>query len=163
MRPAPAAAGQPGRGGQAGRLLAVNFAACLLLLIQYLLGMVVNLYVVLPGRHPGTGAHDYFTGAASGLRWVIAQGPPWAAAHAALGLALVLAAVASIALTRGNGRPALGTSVLGALAIVGAGFNGVSFLDYGHAFSSMIMAGLWALALACYLTGMFLAARRRAG
>jgi hypothetical protein len=24
----------------------------------------------------------------------------------------------------------------------------------------MIMAGLWALALACYLTGMFLAARR---
>ena len=104
MRPAPAAAGQPGRGGQAGRLLAVNFTACLLLLIQYLLGMVVNLYVVLPGRHRGTGAHDYFTGAASGLRWVIAQGPPWAAAHAALGLALVLAAVASIALTRGNGR-----------------------------------------------------------
>ena len=43
---------------------------------------------------------------------------------------------------------------------MGAGFNGVSFLDYGHAFSSMIMAGLWALALACYLTGVLLAARR---
>jgi hypothetical protein len=28
-----------GRTSQAGRLLAVNFAACLLLLIQYLLGM----------------------------------------------------------------------------------------------------------------------------
>jgi hypothetical protein len=49
--------------------------------------------------------------------------------------------------------------VLGALAILGAAFNGVSFLNYGHAFSSMIMAGLRALALACYLTGMFLAAR----
>ena len=48
-------------------------------------------------------------------------------------------------------------SVLGALAILGAGFNGMSFLNYGHDFSSMIMAGLWALALACYLTGMFLA------
>ena len=38
-----------------GRLLAVNVTACVLLLIQYLLGMVVNVYVVLPGRHPGAG------------------------------------------------------------------------------------------------------------
>jgi hypothetical protein len=36
----------------------------------------------------------------------------------------------------------------------------MSFLNYGHDFSSMIMAGLWALALACYLAGMFVAARR---
>jgi hypothetical protein len=58
-------------------------------------------------------------------------------------------ALGSIALTRRqDGRLALGLSVLGALAIVGAGFNGVSFLNYGHAFSSLIMAGLWALALA---------------
>ena len=48
-------------------------------------------------------------------------------------------------------------------AVVGAGFNGVSFLDYGHAFSSMIMAGLWALALACYLAGAILAARQLGG
>jgi hypothetical protein len=161
MTAAPAAAGPPARPAPAARLLAVNFAACLLLLIQYLLGMVVNLYVVLPGRHPGAGAHNYFTGAASGLTWVIAHGPAWAAVHAAFGLALVLAAFASLALTRGqHSRLAMATSVLGALAILGAGFNGISFLDYGHAFSSMIMAGLWALALACYLTGMYLAARR---
>ena len=51
-------------------------------------------------------------------------------------------------------------TLLGALAIVGAGFNGASFLNYGHAFSSMSMAGLWALALACYITGGVLAARR---
>ena len=49
--------------------------------------------------------------------------------------------------------------MLGALAIVGAGFNGASFLNYGQNFSSMIMAGLWALALGCYLTSMFLVAR----
>ena len=92
---------------------------------------------------------------------MITHGPAWAAAHAAFGLALVLAAFASIVLTRRHGgRMALALSVLGALAILGAGFNGASFLNYGHDFSSMIMAGLWALALACYLTGMFLAARR---
>ena len=54
----------------------------------------------------------------------------------------------------------MATSALGALAIVGAAFNGISFLNYGHDFSSMIMAGLWALALACYITGIYLAARR---
>ena len=43
--------------------------------------------------------------------------------------------------------------------IVGAGFNGASFLNYGHDVSSLIMAVLWALALACYLTGLYLVAR----
>ena len=151
---------QPGRAGPASRLLAVNFAACLLLLIQYLLGMAVNLYVSLPAAHPGAAAPVYFTGAASGLAWVIPDGPAWAGVHAAFGLALVVAAFVAIALSRGQpGRMATVISAVGALAILGAAFNGVSFLNYGHAFSSMIMAGLWALALACYLTGMFLAAR----
>jgi hypothetical protein len=158
----PAVNPRSGRPSPATRLLVVNFAACMLLLVQYLLGMAVNLYVTLPVRHPGAGAPNYFTGAVSGLGWVIPHGPAWAAVHAAFGLALVLAAVAGLALTRRqNSRLATATSVLGALAILGAAFNGVSFLNYGHAFSSMIMAGLWALAVACYITGMFLAARRR--
>ncbi len=163
MMGAPALPAPAAQTSSAARLLAVNFAACLLLLIQYLLGMAVNLYVTVPGRHPGAGASNYFTGAVSGLGWVISSGPGWAAAHAAFGLALVVAAVASTALTwREGGRMAIVTSVLGALAIVGAGFNGVSFVNYGHAFSSMIMAALWAVALASYLAGMFLAARRLA-
>jgi hypothetical protein len=159
--PTPAATVQPGRASPAARLLAVNVAACVLLLVQYLLGMAVNLYVTWPARHPGAGARNYFSGLASGLGWVIPDGPLWAAAHAALGLALVVAAFAVVALTRRpGGRVATVTSVLGALAIVGAGFNGASFLNYGHAFSSMIMAGLWGLALACYITGGLAAARR---
>jgi hypothetical protein len=143
------------------RRLAVNLVACLLLLIQYLLGMVVNVYVVLPVRHPGANAADYFSGSATGLGWLISSGPAWAAAHAAFGLALVVAAFAAIALTwRTAGRADRTTAVLGALAIIGAGFNGLSFITYGKDFSSMIMAGLWALALACYLVGAVLAGRR---
>jgi hypothetical protein len=91
-------------------VVAVNIGACALLLVQYLLGMVVNVYIVLPGRHPGAGAGDYFSGAAAGLAWVVADGPAWAAAHAAFG--------------------------------------------------SMIMAGLWALALACYIAGAIIPPRR---
>ena len=142
------------------RRLAVNLAACALLLIQYLLGMIVNVYAVLPGKHPGAGAGDYFSGAAAGLAWVITDGSAWAAAHAALGMALAAAALAAVALSWRQGSTAgRAAAVLGALAVIGAGFNGASFVNYGHAFSSMIMAALWALALACYLTGAILAAR----
>jgi hypothetical protein len=145
------------------RRLVVNLAACALLLVQYLLGMVVNVYIVLPTRHPGANAANYFSGAASGLDWVISSGPAWVAGHAAFGLALVVAAIAAIALTWRPARRADRTlAVLGALAIVGAGFNGASFLTYGYAFSSMIMAGLWAVALACYLAGSIRAVRRGA-
>jgi hypothetical protein len=151
----------PARAHPAGRLLAVNVTACVLLLIQYLLGMAVNLYVTLPDRHPGAGARDYFAGLVAGLAWVLSHGPVFAAVHAAFGLALVLAALAGIVLTRRQGtRSATVTSVLGALCVVGAGFNGASFLNYGHAVSSMLMAGLWAVALACYGTGSYLTARR---
>jgi hypothetical protein len=150
------------RAGDVASLCAIDLAACLLLLAQYLLGMVVNLYVTIPAHHPGAGAGDYFGGVASGLAWVLPSGPVWLAAHAALGLALVLAAVANAVLSLRSGRRGhVLTSWLGALTIVGAGFNGASFLSYGHAFSSMIMAGLWAVALGSYLTGLYLTARSR--
>jgi hypothetical protein len=157
----PAVTAPPGRAGSPRRLLVVNLTVSLLLLVQYLLGMAANLFVALPGRHPGANASDYFTGSASGLGWVISEGPAWAAAHAAFGLVLVLAALVTVALTwRRGSRAVTATSVFGALAILGAGFNGASFVDYGRNFSSMIMAGLWALALACYIAGALLAARR---
>jgi hypothetical protein len=69
--------------------------------------------------------------------------------------------LAAIALTwRAGSRTERAASVLGLLFIVGAGFNGTSFLNYGHAVSSFIMAAVWALATACYVTSAILAARR---
>jgi len=114
------------------RVLAVDLAACFLLLAQYLLGMVVNVFVVLPGRHPGANAADYFSGAASGVAWVVADGPAWAAAHAAFGLALVVAAIVGVALTWGKGsRAGTALAIVGALAVIGAGFNGRASLTTG--------------------------------
>jgi hypothetical protein len=158
-----ALAGHPGAANAARRLLAVNVTAVLLLIVQYLLGMAVNVFVVLPGRHPGANAANYFSGAASGLGWVLSNSPAWAASHAGFGLVLVIAALVCIALTwRGSARLARVLAVLGALAIIGAGFNGISFVNYGQAFSSLIMAGLWALALVCYVAGGLMAASRLA-
>ncbi len=51
------------------------------------------------------------------------------------------------------------TSVLGAVLILGAGFNGAGFFNYGQDFSSIIMAGLWAFAMTCYLSGLYATAR----
>jgi hypothetical protein len=142
------------------RQLTVNFVACLLLLVQFLLGMATNLFVTLPTHHPGANAQNYFAGMVAGLAWVIPHGAFWAAIHAVFGLALVVAAVIAVVLTWQTTRAAAMLSVLGALAVIGAAFNGTSFLNYGHDFSSMIMSALWAVALTCYATGMFLAARQ---
>jgi len=146
------------------RRLAVSIAACVLLLAQFLLGMAVNVSVVLPKHHPGAGASNYFSGVASGVSWVISSGPAWVAAHATFGLALIVAALAAIALSwRAGSRTERTMSVLGLLLIIGAGFNGASFLNYGKAVSSFIMAALWALATACYVTSAILAVRTPGG
>jgi len=45
------------------------------------------------------------------------------------------------------------TSVLGLMGILGAGFNGASFLNYGHDFSSLIMSTGFLLAVISYTVG----------
>jgi len=145
----------------AGGLVTVNLLACLLLLVQYLLGLVTNLFVTLPTHHPGADSPDYFGGIIPSIVWVITQTSIWAAIHASLGLALVVAAVVLAVLSLRVRMPGYAaTAIVGALAIIGAGFNGASFVIYGHDFSSMIMGGVWALALASYATGLYLLARR---
>jgi transcriptional regulator with XRE-family HTH domain len=57
-------------------------------------------------------------------------------------------------------RGATAWSVLGGLLVIGAGFNGASFLDFGHDFSSLIMALLAIAAIACYAIALFLAVDR---
>ena len=48
------------------RQVIINLAARALLLVQYLLGMVVNFYVDLPDHHPGRGRQ----------RLLLRRGPP---------------------------------------------------------------------------------------
>ncbi|HEY3353261.1 MAG TPA: hypothetical protein VGQ83_08445, partial [Polyangia bacterium] len=49
---------------------------------------------------------------------------------------------------------------VGAFAIVGAAFNGASFVNYGHDASSLVMAALWAIALTSYVLCLYVVARR---
>ena len=68
----------------------LSMLALLLLALQFLLGMVVNLFVTIPASHPGTNAPEYFSGVAAGVAWALAHGEWWLRLHALDGLLLFL-------------------------------------------------------------------------
>lgn len=127
-----------------------------MLLIQFLLGMAVNLFVTVPSNHPGANPPEYFGGVVSSVTWAILHGGLWLTLHAAWGLTLVLGALGTLAQAirlGGGGRITL--TVLGFIGVLGAGFNGGSFLNYNQNFSSMLMAVGFALAMSAYTALLF--------
>ncbi|HXW44381.1 MAG TPA: hypothetical protein VEL03_06325 [Streptosporangiaceae bacterium] len=142
------------------RLRLYGVIMCWLLIAQFVLGMITNLYVIVPTHHPGTGESDYFAAAAVSVAWSIGHGEIWLAAHAALGLALAVTAIVLVAAAvRSRERTWIVASVLGACFLIGAGFNGASFLIFGQNYSSLLMSALFALSLGSYLTALFRTAR----
>lgn len=127
------------------------------LVLQFMLGMVTNLFVQIPTNHPGANPPEYFSGVAQSVTWAILHGPSiWLVLHAVLGLLIVLSAFGLLFRTfRTRNRLAITTSVIGAVAVLGAGFNGGSYLNYHQDFSSMIMASFFAIAVTAYLVGLF--------
>jgi len=148
------------------RLRLYGVVMCWLLIAQFVLGMVTNLYVTVPSHHPGTADSNYFAAAAVSVAWSIGHGEGWLAAHAALGLALAVVSIVLVATSiRSRERTWIVASVLGACFLIGAGFNGASFLIFGKNYSSLLMSALFALSLGSYLTALFAAVRttRRRG
>jgi len=127
------------------------------LLVQFMLGMATNLFVQIPTNHPGANPPEYFSGVIQSVTWAIIHGPSiWLVAHAVLGLLIVLSALGLLFRTIPTGnRLAITTSVIGALAVLAAGFNGGSYLNYHQDFSSMIMATFFGVAVTAYLVGLF--------
>jgi hypothetical protein len=123
----------------------------LVLLVQASVGMVVNLDVSVPVHHPGARPSNYLTGSLQSVAWAIGHGAAALAIHAALGLALVVLALAvAVLAARRAGRSVTALTSLGGLLVLGAGFNGASFLDFGHDTSSLVMALLCFAAIAAY-------------
>ena len=126
------------------------------LLAQLMLGMATNLFVAIPARHPGANPKNYFAGAGHSVGWAITSGLLPLAAHVIVGIVLIVAGFVLIAVAASSGhRGVLIASIFGALFILGAAFNGASFLNFDDDLSSMIMAGLFAAALACYVVVLF--------
>ena len=126
----------------ASRLAALRgncMGAAVLLIIQFGLGMGVNLNVTLPG-------HKSFLSEVSGSAVL--------AAHALVALALLGAAIA--ALVRAiRARKAIVFTSAGLAAILVAGIAGASFVGNASNGASLSMALATAVAMFCYLAAVF--------
>jgi hypothetical protein len=140
----------------------MTLAAAVLVVIQVAIGMVVNLYVTVPAHHPGAHPANYFSGSVHSVIWAIGSSAISLAMHGALGLAVICFAltVAADAVRLRAGWSAV-SLILGAMLVIGAGFNGASFLDFGQNISSLLMALLALGALCCYLLALYLLSSRR--
>src|ERR1700674_1523529 len=63
------------------------------LIVQFLLGMAVNLFVTIPTNHPGANPPEYFGGVVQSGGWAILHGHVLLQIHAILGLLLVVNAL----------------------------------------------------------------------
>jgi hypothetical protein len=129
-----------------------SFAMAVLLLVQYGLGISVNLLVTMPRQDHG-----------AGLGSTIANGPVVVTTHIVLGLALILTALA-IAVRAATVRHAgiIAMAVVALVALVSAASGGIGFASTGQNRDSLVMALSWAAALLCYLSIMFITIRARA-
>jgi hypothetical protein len=124
------------------------FAAFVMLVVQFSVGIYVNLYVTVPKADHGRGFGQ-----------AIANGPAGLTLHIALGLLLILAAGGFLVQAIRARQPALiAAAVLGLLAMLGAAGSGGTFTSSGHSSASMAMAALAAAGLLCYGTSLFLLA-----
>ncbi len=143
------------------RLRALTLLTLLLLNVQFFIGMLVNFYIQIPAAHPGANASNYFLGVVQGIAWALLSGPPALLFHVALGLLLLLASSLLMGLAIASRcRSWIIASILGWVGIVGAGFNGASFLNYGHDFSSLLMSTGFVLTMVSYTLGLALADKK---
>jgi hypothetical protein len=135
------------REGRVRGLRRASFAAFVILLVQYGLGMYTNLYVTVPGSDHG-----------QGLGTAISNGPAVLSLHAVLGLLLVLAAIGVLVQAIIVRRWAVLTAAVIALAaVIGAAFAGAGFVGGTQAASaSMSMAVLTGVAMLCYAIVVYL-------
>jgi len=134
--------------------------ALVMLIAQFMLGMGVNLFVKIPTDHPGSNPPEYFSGVAQSVTWAILHGHILLAVHGGFGIVLVIAAVGTmVQAIRARRRGIIVPAVVGFIGVLGAGFNGGSYLNYHDDVSSMLMATGFAVALIAYSVGLYAAAQ----
>ena len=128
-----------------------------LLAAQFLVGVLVNLYVQVPVVHPGANAPEYFSGVVQGVAWALLHAPLWLQLHAIVGLLLFIASLLLIGFAiAARRRTWIILSIIGLVGIMAGGFNGASFMNYGHDFSSLLMSLGFLLSTIPYVIGLSL-------
>lgn len=119
------------------RLRRSNFGILIMLIVEFVLGMIYNLYGTAPTSTKSIGLFS----------------SPDLALHVVLGILLFLAAVGQLVQAiRARHALSLWFSAVGLLSILGAGFAGLGFTGSGANGASLGMSLAFAVALACYVT-----------
>jgi hypothetical protein len=126
-----------------------SLGAAVMLVIQFGLGIGVNLYVTLPtAGSGGRGIGQSFSNGAL------------LAAHTVLGLLLIVTAVSLLVRAIiARHRPVMVTATIGLLAILAAAGFGGSFVNRSTTGASMGMAMATGVALLCYIAALFILGR----
>jgi len=135
-----------------GAARGVAMVVCGLLAVQFLLGIYVNLYVNLPPVKSGSGR---LGGPMMGRFGTMFSSGPLFVAHMMLGMLLVVTGVVALVVAASTGdRFAIGWSAAGLIALLLAGYGGISFFMFGHDnVDSYLMAVGFLVSFAAYLTG----------
>jgi hypothetical protein len=137
-------------------LPALTLVILLLLSAQFLIGMLVNLYIPTIPPHPGVSAPNYFAGVVQAVAWTLVHGPLFLLVHAVVGILLFLGALVILGFAIASRRRAwIISSIFGWFGIVSAGFNGASFMNYGEPFSSLFMSMGFLMAVIAYMLGVY--------
>ena len=122
-----------------------SLGALVMLIVQFALGIGVNLYVTLPAA--GSGGRKASQAFSDG---------PALALHVALGLLLVLAAIGLLvqAIAARHG-PVIAVATVGLVAILLVVIQGFSFVHDSTNAASMGMAVATAVAMLCYVVTLF--------
>ena len=137
------------------RLRIASLISLILLLIEYGLGMGVNIFVTVPSADQGAG-----TFAAIGK--AMSNGPAGLAAHAGLGLLLIINVIAVLVVSlRARPRSLVIPSAVAVLCVIGAASAGAGFVGNGKNSATMSMAMLTGVAILCYAVNLFVLGGRR--
>jgi hypothetical protein len=135
-----ARAAGPDRAAQLSRLRMSSLGAVVMLILEFVLGMIYNLYGTAPTPAKSIGLFS----------------SPVLALHVILAILLLLAAVGQLVRAISLRHPlSVWLSAAGLAAIVAAGGAGLGFTGDGAAGASLGMSLAFAVALACYVIMAF--------
>jgi len=128
------------RAERLARLRRSSLGAVIMLILQFILGMIYNLYGTAPTSTKSIGLFS----------------SPDLALHVILGILLFLAAIGQLVQAiRVRHNLSIWLSALGLVSILGAGLAGLGFTGSGAAGASLGMSLAFAVALACYAILVF--------
>ena len=128
------------RASRLARIRMSSLGAVAMLLIEFILGIIYNLYGTAPTAKKSVGLFS----------------SPTLALHVVVAILLVIAAIGQLIRAIGTRhRLTIWMSAVGLVAILAAGFAGMGFAGNGAAGASLGMALAFAVALAAYIVLVF--------